>query len=749
MSNNKPLLPDTVSHEDPFDLILVEYLQAADSGTPPDPNAFIRRNPRFAAELREFFAGQEHFENAVRPFRPSALRQGSEPPGGARALAGLARAFEHDDQLQRLVAVKVPHRYRLFGRTGGARFAEGRIDEPRAPSAIHWPQDAAAYLSEARAAAALDHPNIVPVYDFGSTEECPCFIVSKYIDGFSLTERMRLSRLAVTESVQLVATVAQALDYAHRKGLVHRDIKPGNILIDATGKPFVVDFGLALKDGDIKTGLRHAGTPAYMSPEQARGEGSQVDGRGDIFGLGAVFYQLLTGHRPFNGDSEAKMLEQVRSFEPCPPHQHDLAIPRELDRICMKCLAKRASDRYRTAGELAQALCRWSGRSVAGTGPSEASIGPGQGGPAQFGRAVEGHAGKAARKRAPIPRGGLFALVLVLAMTAAIFVRKYFVEEQKPARVPGGAERVATAPQPASPVPAVNSNDPGATSFDPAPGLPSASADSRTAQWAIGLLGQVAVRPPNSKINSVWVSSVARLPSEPYRVNRVMVYHIKTAIITDQDLLGLRELTDLEDLNLGGCVTRVTNRGIAALGQIKGLCRLNLDGAGINDEGVAALRPLTDLHVLSLSSTAVTDRGLESFRDMNQLERLYLTDTAVTDAVADMATSSWPQLWELALPEGAVTDRGLTRLTKLQYLKSLVLCHTRIRDDQLHLLAGIKSLGKLQLDSTPITDAGLANLQAFPGLRSLSVRDTGVTAGGIARLRKALPNCAVESGIAG
>jgi serine/threonine protein kinase len=154
----------------------------------------------------------------------------------------------------------------------------------------------------------------------------------------------------------LVATTAEALHYAHCKGLVHRDIKPSNILIDSSGKPFVVDFGLALKEENVGHGLRYAGTPPYMSPEQARGEGHRVDGRSDIFSLGAVLYELLTARRPFKGESKDELLEQITDFEPRPLRQIDENIPKELERICFKALSKRAADRYMTAKDMADDL---------------------------------------------------------------------------------------------------------------------------------------------------------------------------------------------------------------------------------------------------------------------------------------------------------------------------------------------------------------------------------------------------------
>jgi eukaryotic-like serine/threonine-protein kinase len=176
---------------------------------------------------------------------------------------GFGRVYlAQDDELDRRVAIKVPN-----------------------PERISSPRDLEAYLKEAKNLAKLEHPNIVPVYDAGRTDDGLCYVVSKFLEGSDLAAKIRHDRPGFRESAELIATVAEALHYAHTRGLVHRDIKPANILIDASGKPCVADFGLALRDEDFGKGAGLAGTPTYMSPEQARGEGHRVDGRSDIFSL--------------------------------------------------------------------------------------------------------------------------------------------------------------------------------------------------------------------------------------------------------------------------------------------------------------------------------------------------------------------------------------------------------------------------------------------------------------------------------
>ena len=217
------------------------------------------------------------------------------------------------------------------------------------------------FRREAEAAASLDHPFIVPIHEVGERDGC-CYFSMNFVEGGQLDEVVRHTSMSIRQATELVAKVARTVHYAHEHGILHRDIKPGNILLDSKGEPHLTDFGLAQlveSESTITRTLEVLGTPSYMAPEQAAGEHGKLNKATDVYGLGAVLYQLLTGHPPFAGGTTYETIKLVLEKEPRQPRLWNRKIDRELSTICLKCLEKDPKRRYSSALALAEDLEHW------------------------------------------------------------------------------------------------------------------------------------------------------------------------------------------------------------------------------------------------------------------------------------------------------------------------------------------------------------------------------------------------------
>ena len=217
------------------------------------------------------------------------------------------------------------------------------------------------FRREAEAAASLNHPGIVPIYEVGERDGA-CYFSMGLVESEQLDAILKREPTPIRHAGELIAKIARTVHHAHEHGILHRDIKPGNILIDQSGKPHLTDFGLARlveAESTVTATLEVLGTPSYMAPEQAAGETTKVSKATDVYGLGAVLYQLLTGQPPFAGGTTYETIKLLLETEPRPPRQLNSKIDRELSTICLKCLEKDPKRRYSSALGLAEDIEHW------------------------------------------------------------------------------------------------------------------------------------------------------------------------------------------------------------------------------------------------------------------------------------------------------------------------------------------------------------------------------------------------------
>ncbi len=332
--------------------VLEAYLARLQAGEKPDRAAILREHPELLSALDCL--------EALEQLAPPVQREPTQVYGDSDISPPLA-AMPCDFGPYELI--------REIGRGGMGVVYEARqkgLDRSVAVKMIlagHLasPELVRRFQTEARAAARLRHPNIVHIHDVGQFNG-QHFFAMEYIEGPSLAQRIQQGPSDVNDAARLVSTVARAVEHLHQQGIIHRDLKPSNILLDADGQPYVTDFGLAkvFADGaDVTATGVIAGTPSYMAPEQASGRRAEITPATDVYSLGAILYELLTGRPPFHEESTFDTLMAVLSGDPPMPRSLNPRIPRGLELICLKCLAKEPRDRYGSAAALADDLDRF------------------------------------------------------------------------------------------------------------------------------------------------------------------------------------------------------------------------------------------------------------------------------------------------------------------------------------------------------------------------------------------------------
>ena len=367
---------DDSGRQQQLETVMAEYIRACDAGAAPDRQVFLERYPELAEDLRDFFSQRDHLNQLAGPIRGlgDALTQ-SVGPGKHISYVGDYELLEEVARGGMGVVYKA--RQKTLGRIVAVKMMlTGRLANE---------DDVKRFQIEAQAAANLQHPNIVPIHEVGQHEGLHYFSMD-FVEGRSLSALLRDNVLPPKDAANIVRIIAEAIHYAHQQGTLHRDLKPSNILMQRSAVrrqrseaetdisssdlcplttdlfPRITDFGLAMRvEGD--SGLTHTGqilgTPSYMPPEQAQGLRSLIGPGSDVYSMGAILYECLTGRAPFRADSVMKTIEQVIHREAASPRLLNAGIARDLETICLKCLEKEPHRRYGTAQLLADDLQRF------------------------------------------------------------------------------------------------------------------------------------------------------------------------------------------------------------------------------------------------------------------------------------------------------------------------------------------------------------------------------------------------------
>ncbi len=644
--------PSDAGSVTPLDRVIADYLSRLDAGKPVSREELLAAHPELQAALAAFLDAAARVEEMAGPKASTvhcnaetlpplpvsevlAVQQApvSEPlPSpfgryridrrlGAGAMGEVYLAF--DDQLERPVALKVPQRTALA--------APGQLER---------------FQREARSCGALRHRNICPVYDVGCIENVH-FIAMAYIDGKPLSDVIAGERRPLRSIAIVVRKIALALEAAHQAGIVHRDLKPGNVMIDGDGEPVVMDFGLArqVRRNDQPALTQSGailGTPAYMSPEQVHGDPSEVGPASDVFSLGAMLYEWLTGRMPFGGATLVAVLLNVASSEPPAKRPSELRpdCDPQLEAICLKMLAKRPEERYASMKDVAAALAKY----LKSARPSEpapkaapdaiaATVAVAKGaleGPRQ--ESASSEIGSPPRRRRWLAFGGMGAAALLGVIVITITNR----DGTKTRIEAGDGAKVEIGHKPADDVkfpPAVPIAPPQPPVVTPPEAAPAAipekkesvfDVNRRAAEWILANKGSVGVTSEQGRVGPTVISSEA-LPSYPFVVRDL---NFDNRELSSADLGQVRGLRHLRSFMLWKSSPKVdAATAIALFNANPGLNHLMLPSPHVRTSHLNSLESPDGVASLVLTAAQVDDdwKFLERFSSLRQvfLHRMY------------------------------------------------------------------------------------------------------------------------------
>jgi serine/threonine protein kinase len=627
--------------------------------------------------------------------RPAATRPSGPPPTGdyepARLPGGPAQHIGEYAVVRKLGEGGMGAVYLAEDAKLGRKVAIKTMKPELAANAA----DRERFLREARAAASVEHDNIVPIWGVGQAVDGTPFIAMPFLQGEMLDDRLRREPVsAVGLIVKVAREVADGLAAAHAKGLIHRDIKPGNVWLegDLSAKSLneqvrrckILDFGLARsvdkEEAQLTVSGAILGTPAFMAPEQARGE--KVDHRADLFSLGATLYRMATGRRPFTGSTAMAVLLALATESPPPVLELAPAFPPSLASLIERLLCKDAAGRPQSATEVAESVRRIA-KELVGKSKSSARLTPaapvlpplprvapkppplpkhaGEA-PALAKSPVETRppattAAKKPRRRFPLAvavAAGLLTLASLAGLIIFVAARGNNPDAAKTGDPPGAAKPPAdpkAQPQPRAEPPKLP---------EVKKGVPRPAPDRQVAQHVLALKGSVQV---NDEENDI--EDAGKLPGGALKLTHVSLRESKA---TDADLKRLGECEHLRSIDLSQ--TKISDEGLAHLSGLASLEKLFLASTPVGDEGLAHLKSCPELRVLSLSGTKVRGKGLTHLKNLKWLSHLGLSGTPVT--ASGLANLKGFPLEYVDLSEVAeFTDGSLMQLKELKSLREL------------------------------------------------------------------------------